>query len=122
MFSCLVPKPNITLSPTDSPLYAGTNISVHCNITLNAAVDGNLSVNITWLRQNIHLSNDTERVTISATSGIIPSFLSILTLTPLTDEDDTTFTCKAQVYSSNSYVINSEVEEMFLLLPVMQRG
>lgn len=118
-----VPPPMVAISIPDSSLYAGTTISVTCNVTINNAVNSNVSVNVTWLRENTQLFDDTDRVTISPTLGTMRSFTSILTLSPLSDVDNTSFTCKALAYSSHSlkFIETSSVGEHSVSISVMLR-
>ena len=117
-----VPPPVINVSHNKEVLYAGTNVSLICSISLDSAVDSDVSPVVKWYMGSRQLTNTTKLV-ISPTINSTSSFISNLTLTPLTDEDQGNFTCKAQVQSSNNnYVINSEEVRMSIFLPVTQRS
>lgn len=121
MFS--VQAPNIVLSfSSDQVLYAGENVSLSCTINFTASVDTDIEVNTTWLRQNVTLSNSTERVSILPTvSWSLSVFTSVLNISPLSDTDNATFTCKARASSRNALIINSDESEMEMQLPVFVR-
>ena len=122
-YSLTVPAPTIVVSFSDSSLYAGTTVSVTCKIILNTTVNRNVSLNVTWLRENTQLFDGTNRVMISPTFGTIPSFTSILTLSPLSDIDNTSFTCKASAYSSDNlkFIKPSSIGEYSVSIPVVLR-
>ena len=107
----------ISFSHPVLPLIAGTNVSVICIITLDLSVN-NVSIDVTWLRGNITLSNNIERVVISPLLVNTTSFYSILNLYPLIDTDNTTFSCQAMAYSYSELIRNSSIMKMDLFIPV----
>lgn len=111
----------MTVSHAEEVLYAGTNVSLICNVSLSAAVDSDVSVDIKWYMENISLTNSTKRVIVSPTIATIPLFISKLTLTPLTDEDQGNFTCKANTNSDDKLFIEDSGSEMSIPIFVMQR-
>jgi hypothetical protein len=71
-------------------------------------------MDVTWLRGSTRLSNDDARVTISRVFGSMPSFISTLTLDPLSTADNTTFTCRARARplpNVATFIIASEIGE-----------
>ena len=86
-----VPSPGVTVSPNrGGPLYAGTGLSITCTATLDPSVNNNEQVTIEW---NVMLGG---RFSVSTTMG--DSYTSILTISPLAEEDnDSTFTCTATI-------------------------
>ena len=97
-------------------------MSVICTITLDLSVNDDVSIDVTWLRGNITLSNNTERVAISPLLVNTTSFYSILNLYPLIDTDNTTFSCQAMAYSKadsyNELIRNSSSNKMDIFIPV----
>jgi hypothetical protein len=65
-----------------------------CNITIESAFADFTNVSVTWYRKTTLLVSGTDRVTISPPSGS-GTLTSVLTVTPPSIEDSTTFTCKA---------------------------
>ena len=103
-------------------MYAGTNLSVVCGISIDAAVDSDISVNVTWLNGSSFISNGTERVFISPHSGAKPSFTSTLFIHPLVDVDNSNFTCRASIHSDSQFINQSNVGESSIQIPVEQRS
>ncbi len=112
----------VTVSHAGEVHYAGTNVSLICNVSLAAAVDSNVSVNIKWHMGNRPLTNSTKGVVVSPTVATRPSFISRLTLTPLTDKDQGNFTCKATTDSNENYIIDGSESEMSISISVLQRS
>ena len=116
--SISVSTPSVSLTIPDTLLYAGRIESVTCSVTFSSAVDTNILVNVTWLREGTVLSNATRRVSISPTLNNISSFNSILTLSPLVDTDNTNFSCEAMAYSYDRFITNSSVIKTDIFIPV----
>jgi hypothetical protein len=97
LFFFTVSTPDVTITVPPGPLYTGAlSLTITCTISLNPATDRDVrleNMDITWLRGDAILLT-TGRDTISALEGSRPTFISHLTLTPLSTED-TTFTCRA---------------------------
>ena len=112
----------VIVSHTKGVLYAGTNISLICNISLDDSVDSDMSVDVKWYMGSGQLNNDTmERFIVSRTINTTTSFIGNLTLTPLTDEEQGNFTCKAQIRSNNDFIIDGSENEMTIPISVSQR-
>ena len=105
------------------PLFAGriAPLTLTCNIYITNATDMNVVVmdtDVMWFRGNPDtsdpLSNSDTRVAISSVSGSRPLFISVLTLDPLSTEDNTTFTCRARAnrpVGQPGFVTDSEIGE-----------
>ena len=88
-----VPQPTVTVDVPTGPLYAGTNVTLTCNIVLNDQVDSLVIVDVTWSGPGEEITNDT-------LSGIAESsspFQSMLTFAPLNSDDAGNYTCEATV-------------------------
>lgn len=116
-----VPRPVVTISHADEVLYAGTNVSLICNVSLDADVDSDVSVDIKWYMENRSLINSTKRVILSPTIATTPPFISRLMLIPLTDEDQGNFICKANTNSDDKLLIKDSESEMSIPISVVQR-
>ena len=116
-----VPRPVVTVSHAEEVLYAGTNVSLICSVSLAAAVDSNESVDIKWYMENTSLTNSTKRAIVSPTVATTLLFISKLMLTPLTDEDQGNFTCKAKTNSNNKFIIDGSESEMSIPIFIVQR-
>ena len=111
----------MTVSRADTVLYAGTNVSLICNVSLDAAVDSNISVDIKWHNMEDGLLTNDTRVIVSPTVDATLSFISRLILTPLTDEDQGNFTCKTQIHSSDYFIKDGSENEKSISIFVLQR-
>ena len=115
--------PSVTVTLSSSTLYAGTNLSVICGISINTAVDSDIFVNISWFNGSILLSNETERVSVSSLAGAKPSFTSTLMIDPLIDIDNASdFICRASIDSDTIFIEQSNVGEGSIHIPVQQRS
>jgi hypothetical protein len=88
-----LPAPEVSLSVPSGPLHQGTSLTLSCTATLPPSVDTNVSVTIQWT------TNTTDnRVTIIPASTLQSPFISILTISPLAEEDDgITYTCTGTI-------------------------
>ena len=91
-----VPPPVVTVSLSQKgPLYAGTSLTITCTITLDSSVNNNELVSTDWTGLD-HLPLD--RVSTTPVIRVINgSYTSTLTISPLADQDDGTFTCTGTV-------------------------
>jgi hypothetical protein len=104
-------------------VYAGTNLSVTCDISIDAAVDSDISVNVSWLNGSAPLSDETERVSVFPLAGTKPSFTSALLIHPLIDVDNTSnFNCQASIDSDSEFIEQSNTGEGSIHIPVQQRS
>ena len=118
-----VPTPSINVTLSSSTVYAGTNLSVICDISINTAIDSDISVNITWFNGSAPISTETERVSVLPLDGSKPSFSSDLLIHPLIDVDDTSnFSCQASVHSDSTFIEQSNVGEGSIHISVQQRS
>ena len=98
-FLSSVPQPGvgITLSHTP-PLYAGTSLTLICNVTLDVNVDNGERVMTEWSGlQDIPV----ERYSVTGGSG--STYTDSLTISPLADQDDGIYTCTVTV-TGETYV------------------
>ena len=82
------------------------------------------TVDITWLNGMRHLSNSDARVTISPLSGSLLSYMSNLTIFPLSTADNN-FICKARArppVRQQSFVTVSEEGERMIAVPIEGKG
>ena len=104
-------------------MYAGTNLSVICDVSINTAVDSDISVNVTWFNGSAPISIETERVSVLPLAGTKPSFSSDLLIHPLIDVDNTSnFSCQASIHSDSAFIEQSNVGEGSIHIPVQQRS
>ena len=92
-----VPQPgvDVTLSHT-APLYAGTGLTLTCTVTLdpNNIMDNRELVTTEWSGlQDI----PEERYSVTGASGSGSTYTDSLTISPLADQDDGTYTCTVTV-------------------------
>ena len=93
MFSVPQPGVNVTLNHT-APLYAGTGLTLTCTVTLDPNVDNGERVMTEWSGlQDI----PEERYSVTGTSGSGSTYNGSLTISPLADQDDGTYTCSVTV-------------------------
>ena len=111
----------VIISHTEGVLYAGTNLSLICNVSLDDSVDSDVSVDVKWYMESRQLNNTIERFIISPTINTTTSFISNLTLTPLTDEEQGNFTCKAQTHSNNNFIVDGSENRITISISVLQR-
>ena len=88
----------VSLSHT-GPLYAGTDLTISCTVTLDQSVNNNETVSIHW---NVEMG---DRYTII--DDAMNSYF-ILIISPLTDQDnETAYTCTGTITSSVMSVMSS---------------
>ena len=89
----------ITLSHT-APLYSGTSLTLICNVTLDVNVDNGERVMTEWSGlQDI----PEERYSVTGASGSGGTYTDSLTISPLADQDNGTYTCTVAV-TGETYV------------------
>ena len=98
----IVPAPAVDVTSSRTPLYAGSSLTLTCTETLDPNVNNDETITIEWMGPR---DINGERYTISHDS---------LTISPLTEEDDGTYTCNVtvtggmyvhQVTASDDYII-----------------
>ena len=90
-----VPQPgvDVILSHT-APLYAGTGLTLTCKVTLDPHMDNGERVQTEWSGlQDI----PEERYSVTGACGSGSTYTDSLTIIPLTDQDDGTYTCAVTV-------------------------
>ena len=90
-----VPPPNVTLTVNYTPpLYVGTGLTLTCTVTLNPYVDDGERVLTEWSGPR-DISSD--RYSVTGASGSGSTYTGSLTISPLADLDDGTYTCTVTV-------------------------
>ena len=84
---------NVSLSHT-APLYAGTSLTLTCTVTLDPNVDSGESVMTKWSGPR-GISGG--RYSETAAGGSGSTYTGSLTISPLADQDDGTYTCTGTV-------------------------
>ena len=100
LFLIPVPQPdvNITLSRT-APLYSGGSLTLTCNVIFNHSVDNDVRVVIEWSGPR-DISG--ERYLTIPASGSGTTYTGSLTIRPLADQDDGTYTCTVTVTGASN--------------------
>ena len=88
-FSVPQPGVDVTLSHT-APLYAGTGLTLTCTVTLDPNVDNGEKVITEWRGFQ---DFPEKRYSVTGTSGSGSTYTDSLTISPLADQDDGTYTC-----------------------------
>ena len=108
---CIVPPFNVTIyqSYYDS-LYAGTNLTIFCDITLSSLVNIPIKVSNEWTRNGSQITEDTIREDLSKIISNL-TYTASLEFYPLNDlTDDGEYRCTVRVSSDemdeNSYTTN----------------
>ena len=99
-----VPPPDVAVSLNRTgPLYAGTDLTISCTVTLDQSINNNETVSIHWsveMGDRYTLINDLMKVSEN-------SYSSSLTISPLTDqESETAYICTGTITSSNSNILS----------------
>ena len=90
-----VPPPDVTVTLNSTPpLYAGTGPTLTCTVTLDPNVDNGERVVTEWSGPR-DISGD--RYSVTGTSGSGSTYTDSLTISPLADLDDGTYTCTVTV-------------------------
>ena len=91
-----VPTPSVHTEP---PIFTESNITLHCIITLNAAVDTGTAasgVDVTWEGPQGNITSSS-RIAISAVTGSSTMYESNLIIYALAMEDLGSYTCRASI-------------------------
>ena len=84
---------DVTLSHT-APLYAGIGLTLTCTVTLDPNVDDGEMVKVEWSGlQDI----PEKRYSVSGTNGSGSTYTDSLNISPLSDQDDGTYTCTVTI-------------------------
>ena len=91
--SSSVPQPGVAVAVNNTgTLYAGTALTLTCTVTLDSSVDNSEHVRIDWSRM------PEERSTVSPVMRVSGnSYTGSLTISPLADRDDGTYTCTGTI-------------------------
>ena len=119
-----VSKPNVVVTTPGDVLYAGTNLTLICNITLSGAVDNDVIVDADWFNGSANIgASISDRVSLSSLTGTEPSFTSTLLISPLIDVDNRiNLRCQARARSDSMFIGPSEIGEDAVNISVMQRS
>ena len=89
---------DVTLNHT-APLYAGTGLTLTCTVTLDPNVDNGERVMTEWSGlQDI----PEERYSVTGASGSGSTYTGSLTISPLADQDDGSYTCTVTVTAGSN--------------------
>ena len=97
-----VPPPDVAVSLSRTgPLYAGTDLTISCTVTLDQSVNNNETVSIHWNVEmgDHYLISDVKEVSEN-------NYSSSLTISPLTDQDSNTYICDGTVSSKDRNVLS----------------
>ena len=95
VFSHPVPPPDVTVTLNSTPpLYAGTGLTLTCTVTLDPNVDNGERVMTEWSGPR-DISG--ARYSVTGVSGSGSTYTDSLTISPLADLDDGTYTCTVTV-------------------------
>ena len=84
---------DVTVSHT-APLYVGTSLTLTCTVTLDPNVDNGENITTEWSGPK-DISGG--RYAVTAASGSGSTYTGSLTISPLADQDDGTYTCTGTV-------------------------
>ena len=103
-FFLTVPPPVVTVSLSQNDtLYAGTSLTITCTVMLDSSVNDNELVSTDWTGLD-HIPLDNRVSTTPVIRVIHSSYASTLTISPLADQDDGTFTCTGTVTAGRSHI------------------
>ena len=94
--SLLVPIPFITVSNTETVVYAGTTLSLTCDYTLSPSVDTTLKTVVTWMFYDALVNTSPAWISIDGAT---------LSFSPLATSDTGIYTCILTVTTSQTHVI-----------------
>ena len=83
------------------PLYAGTDLTISCTVTLDQSVNNNETVSIHWNVEmgDYYIINDVMKVSEN-------NYSSSLTIGPLTNKDSDSYICNGTVTSKDRNVLS----------------
>ena len=106
---------NVTISKSRSgPVYAGTEFVLTADISLSG-VNGDISLDITWSRENNVIASDT-RTTVSAVSGSGDSYTVSLTYSPITTSDSGSITANVSPSDEFTHIHMETVTDTVMII------
>ena len=107
--SHLVPQPGVAVTANRATtLYAGTGLTLTYTVILDSNVDNGESVETTW--SGLY---DIPEQRYSVTGG---SYTGSLTISPLADQDDGTYTCTVTVTGGSNVLQASASDDIILIV------
>ena len=105
----IVPAPAVDVTSSHTPpLYAGSSLTLTCTVTLDPNVNNDETITIQWIGPR---DINGEKYTI---------YHGSLTISPLTEEDDGTYTCNVTV-TGGMYVHQVTASDDYLI-PTMRKA
>ena len=95
--SIIVPTPKIDVAHYEGSLSIGSNTALNCTVENYSIADFDVSFNATWSRSRTVLSNNSDNVVILNFNESLSTFISQLTLSPLSANDEN-ITCSVTVF------------------------
>ena len=111
----LVPQPDVYITLSRSgPLYTGGSLTITCTVILDHNVKNGVRVVTKWSGPR-DISG--ERYSTTPASGSGTTYTGSLTITPLAEQDDGTYTCTATVAgrSNTQLATTSNVTEIIVM-------
>ena len=113
-----VPHPTIAISTPSLPVFAGSILTLDCNIYLSAEVGRDVVIAAIWKRNGTVLV-DTASQMVSDIAETNTSYLSQLMFTPLQlGLDDGVYNCEARIDSQFEFVLGSMAQSNHVSLHV----
>lgn len=113
-----VPPPTISISTPSLPVFAGSILTLDCNIYLSAEVGRDVVIAATWKRNGTMLVASASQV-VSDIAETNTSYLSQLMFNPLQlGLDDGVYNCEAKIDSELEFVLGSMAQSNHVSLHV----
>ena len=105
LLQILVLPPSITVSSTDTVVYAGTTLYLRCHYTLmSPSMDTTPRIAVTWMVDSVPVNISTDRILSHGT---------ILRFIPLATTDTGNYTCTVTVTASQTYgILQGEMQSV----------
>ena len=104
-----VPSPDITVTTNRTiPFYAGTGLTLTCTVELDLNVDNREGVETEWS------GHPDDRYSVTGTRNSGSTYTNSLTISPLADGDDGTYTCTATVTGGSNVVDASDSNDIII--------
>lgn len=98
IFLYTVPPPVLSISPSSASVYAGSFMTLDCNIQLMDAVDSQVTVTAVWKKNGVTLTTLSRRRVIDAVLSNSSSYLSQVVFGPFeAGSDDGAYSCQVTV-------------------------